>query len=104
MEVVQLVVLVLLGLVAGTYGAIIGAGGGFVVVPILLLIPWYQDLSPQTVTGISLMVVFCSAVSASQAFLRQKRVDIPIACVFAVAAIPGSILGRLVVGLMNRGP
>jgi uncharacterized membrane protein YfcA len=104
MELVQLVVLLLLGLVAGTYGAIIGAGGGFVVVPILLLIPWYQDLSPQTVTGISLMVVFCSAVSASQAFLRQRRVDIPIACVFAVAAIPGSVLGRLVVGSMNRGP
>ena len=45
-----------LGFVIGAYGTLIGAGGGFVLVPLLLLL--YPKESPEIITSISLAVVF----------------------------------------------
>ncbi|HJO92491.1 MAG TPA: hypothetical protein QF753_03755 [Victivallales bacterium] len=45
-----------LGVVVGLFGTLIGAGGGFILVPILLLV--YPHKSPNTITSISLAVVF----------------------------------------------
>jgi uncharacterized membrane protein YfcA len=47
--------LILIGFVAGTIGTLIGAGGGFILVPILLMM--YPDKSPELITSISLAVV-----------------------------------------------
>jgi uncharacterized membrane protein YfcA len=46
--------LIPLGFVIGAYGTLIGAGGGFVLVPILLLL--YPQAAPETLTSISLAV------------------------------------------------
>jgi hypothetical protein len=47
----------------GAFGTLIGAGGGFVLVPVLLIL--YPEDSPALVTGISLAVVFFNAASGS---------------------------------------
>ena len=65
--------LVGLGLLVGAFGTLIGAGGGFVLVPVLLLL--YPQDSPALVTGISLAVVFFNATSGSVAYARMGRVD-----------------------------
>jgi hypothetical protein len=92
--------LVLLGVGVGAYGTMIGAGGGFVLVPLLLLL--YPDDPPELITSISLAVVFCNALSGTAAYLHQRRVDLLAANAFAVATIPGAIGGALVVGLLPR--
>ncbi len=92
--------LVLLGIVVGAYGTMIGAGGGFVLVPVLLLL--YPSDSPELITSISLAVVFVNAFSGTIAYVRQRRVDFFAANMFAAATIPGSIVGALVVGLLPR--
>ena len=66
--------LTLLGFVIGTYGTLIGAGGGFVLVPILLML--YPNESPEIITSISLAVVFFNAMSGSLAYSRMKRIII----------------------------
>lgn len=53
---IQLIWLIPLGFVVGAFGTLIGAGGGFILVPVLLLM--YPDKSPETITSISLAVVF----------------------------------------------
>jgi hypothetical protein len=83
--------LIPLGFVIGTYGTLIGAGGGFVLVPALLLL--YPDESPEIITSISLAVVFFNALSGSWAYARMKRIDYKSGLLFAVATIPGAILG-----------
>ncbi len=45
-----------LGVFVGTVGTLIGAGGGFILVPVLLLL--YPNEAPATITTISLIVVF----------------------------------------------
>jgi uncharacterized membrane protein YfcA len=83
--------LIPLGFIIGTYGTLIGAGGGFVLVPALLLL--YPDESPEIITSISLAVVFFNALSGSWAYARMKRIDYKSGLLFAVATIPGAILG-----------
>ena len=87
------VLLVLLGVAVGAFGTVVGAGGGFVLTPILLLL--YPHDSPQTITAISLTAVFFNAASGTTAYLRQRRVDIRSGTVFAAATIPGAIGGAL---------
>jgi len=92
--------LVLLGVAVGAFGTIVGAGGGFVLTPILLLL--YPHDSPQTITAISLTAVFFNAASGSTAYLRQRRVDIRSGSVFAAATIPGAVAGALLTGVVSR--
>jgi uncharacterized protein len=94
------IMLVAIGLGVGAFGTIIGAGGGFILTPILLLL--YPHDSPQTLTAISLAVVFFNAGSGSVAYARQRRIDYRSGIVFAIATLPGAVGGALVVGHVSR--
>jgi uncharacterized protein len=85
--------LVLLGAGVGVYGTIIGAGGGFVLVPLLLIL--YPNLPHESVTALSLGVVFFNAVSGSAAYARQRRIDFLPGGLFAAATVPGAAIGAL---------
>lgn len=92
--------LIPLGFVIGAYGTLIGAGGGFILVPILLLL--YPDESPEIITCISLAVVFFNAFSGSLAYSRMRRIDYRSGLLFSVATIPGAILGALTTAYIPR--
>lgn len=82
-----------LGLGVGVYGTLIGAGGGFVLMPVLLLL--YPHQQPELLTSISLAVVFFNAVSGSEAYALMKRIDYRSGVLFSLATVPGAILGAL---------
>lgn len=94
------VLLVVIGFAVGAFGTVVGAGGGFILTPILLLL--YPHQSAQTLTSISLAVVFFNAASGSAAYARQRRIDFATGIVFAFATIPGAIGGALLVGDVSR--
>jgi len=91
----SLLALAVLGFAAGAYGTIIGAGGGFVLVPALLLL--FPKYGPTEVTAISLAVVWANATSGSIAYARQRRIDYVTGLLFAGSSLPGVIVGALVV-------
>ena len=91
----ELAVLVVIGLLVGAYGTVIGAGGGFILVPVLLFL--YPEYGPEEVTAISLLVVFGNSVSGSIAYARQKRIDYRTGMLFAGCSVPGVIAGALLV-------
>lgn len=82
-----------LGLAVGFYGTLIGAGSGFVLMPVLLLV--YPEMKPEHVTAISLAVVFFNALSGSESYALMRRIDYKSGLMFASAAIPGAIIGAL---------
>lgn len=92
--------LIPLGFIIGTYGTLIGAGGGFIVVPLLLLL--YQNENPEIITCVSLAVIFFNALSGSVAYARMKRIDYRAGILFSVASIPGAVLGALSTALIPR--
>jgi uncharacterized protein len=85
-----------LGAAVGTFGTLVGAGGGFVLVPILLLL--YPNKDPETITSMSLLVVFANASSGSIAYARQQRIDYRSGVAFAISTVPGAVAGAIVVG------
>ncbi len=85
---------ILLGLALGVLGTLVGAGGGFLLVPILLLM--YPHDEPATITSISLTVIACNAISGSIGYARRRKIDVRAALWFAITAIPGSVLGVVV--------
>ncbi|HTY78629.1 MAG TPA: sulfite exporter TauE/SafE family protein [Candidatus Bathyarchaeia archaeon] len=94
--------LMVAGLVIGAYGTVIGAGGGFILVPLLLL--FYPHESPDSIASVSLAVVFFNALSGTLAYARLKRVDYGSGVLLSVATIPGAIVGALTTGLIPRRP
>src|SRR5262245_57150923 len=89
--------LVGLGILVGAYGTMIGAGGGFLLVPVLLLLA--PDLSPASATAMSLTVVFFNAYAGVWAYARMGRIDFASGALFAFAGLPGALLGTYVVTL-----
>ena len=96
----QLLLLIPLGFLAGGYGALIGAGGGFVLAPALLLL--YPAEAPETITSISLAVVFFNALSGTLAYARSKRIDYKSGAIFAAATVPGAIAGAIATTSVSR--
>ena len=91
---------VLLGLAVGAFGTFIGAGGGFLLVPALLL--GYR-FAPADAVGTSLALVFLNALSGSIAYLRQRRVDLHLGWRFAGATIPGAVGGAYLTRALTSG-
>lgn len=73
-----------LGLLVGTYGSMIGAGGGFVLLPALLLL--FPDDSPRVLTSMALAVVAINALSGTIAYLRARRIDFAVGVLLAAGA------------------
>jgi uncharacterized membrane protein YfcA len=84
-----------LGFFIGAYGTLVGAGGGSLLVPALLLLMPHEP--PAVLTGISLAVVFFNAYSGTVAYMRMQRIDYFAGVLFTLAGVPGAILGALLV-------
>ena len=88
------------GFLVGGFGTMIGAGGGFLLVPLLLFL--YPTESPEILTAISLAVVCCNAASGTVAYGFKGRVDWRSAWPFALASLPGAILGAYATQFLSR--
>jgi len=97
----ELIGLVALGFAVGTYGTIIGLGGGFILVPVLLLL--YPEYDPEQLTAISLAVVWANTTSGAIAYGRQGRIDYVTGSIFALSSAPGVLAGVFLVGLIPEG-
>jgi hypothetical protein len=95
-----MLLLIITGFLIGIFGTLIGAGGGFILVPILILS--YPELSPEIYTAISMAIVAANAISGSVAYARSGRIDFRAGLLFALFTIPGSILGVLTTQFIPR--
>lgn len=91
---------VALGGAIGALGTLIGAGGGFLLLPILLFV--LPHVPPAQLTAISLAVVAANALTGTFAYWRQGRIDVRSLVPFALASIPGALLGALATTAIPR--
>jgi uncharacterized membrane protein YfcA len=89
------------GAAIGLYATAVGAGGGFLLAPLLLL--RHDDAAPAEVTMAALLVVAVSSGLSTVISLRQGRVDLPVGLLLSAAAVPAALLGAAGTALLPRG-
>lgn len=94
-------ILPIAGLAAGTIGALIGAGGGFIIVSLLLYV--FPDDSPGLITTVSQSVVLLTSLSATTIYVREKRVNYRSSLNIAAGGVIGMALGAFTVEHLSRG-
>ncbi|WP_099354893.1 sulfite exporter TauE/SafE family protein [Fredinandcohnia onubensis] len=90
MDIVTGVLLVAIGIFAGGYGAVVGAGGGFLFVPALLLL---FHVDPVLAAGTGLVIVLINSLSGVFGFAKQKRIDYRTGIMLGIGAFPGTFIG-----------
>ena len=86
-----ILLLVGLGFLSGGYGTLVGIGGAVLLTPVLLML--YPQAEPQVLTSITMGVVLLNSLSGTFAYARQKRIDYRSGIYFAIATIPGTVIG-----------
>ncbi len=101
LEATQILVLLALGLSVGTFGAMVGIGGGILLVPALLVL--FPDAEPSVITSMSLTAVILNALSASLGYRRRHWQDTRTGFVIVAAAVPAAIIGAFLTRSVKRG-
>jgi len=78
------------GSVLGVVFSLLGAGGGILAVPVLLVV---FDASMAEATGAALAVVWVAAVAGAFSHSRAGRVDLRVALTFGVPSVVGAVAG-----------
>jgi uncharacterized membrane protein YfcA len=92
------VLLGLLGVFAGFVGGMLGVGGGIFVVPVLVLV---FNLETRQAVGTSLVMIIFTALSATAAYYRQKRIDSKVGIVAGTVTVPGAAIGAYATRLFS---
>jgi len=90
MDITTGLLLLTVGMIAGGYGTIVGAGGGFIFVPALLLI---FHMNPSVAAGTGIFIVFINSLSGVMGYARQKKIQYKTGIFLSIGAFPGSLLG-----------
>ncbi|WP_282939853.1 sulfite exporter TauE/SafE family protein [Paenibacillus sp. RC67] len=92
------------GLLAATFGSLVGLGGGVIIVPALVYLgPIFvgQQISVATAVGTSLAVLIFTALSSTFTFYKQKRVDFKSGWLYFITCGPGAMLGSYTTQFVN---
>lgn len=96
-------ILALIGLFAGVVGALVGLGGGIILVPMVLFLGINLELidgiTPQSVVGLSVIAMIFTGLGSTLTNMKAKTVDFKSGGIFFAGSIPGTLLGAFV----NKG-
>jgi uncharacterized membrane protein YfcA len=89
--------LLLLGFVVGLPASMCGLGGGFIIVPTLIIV---FDLSPQNAVAISLVAMCGTTFSATIGYIKQRRVDYKLGLLYELFDVPGVVGGAYITTIL----
>ncbi|MGX5377848.1 sulfite exporter TauE/SafE family protein [Ligilactobacillus sp. LYQ135] len=90
--------MLLVGLFAGTMGAILGIGGGMIITPIITL---GMGLNIKYAIGASIIAVIATSSGSTIAFLKDDVLNLRVAMFLEIATSIGAIVGALLTGVFN---
>ncbi|AOV06972.1 sulfite exporter TauE/SafE family protein [Sporosarcina ureilytica] len=96
----EYLLLALIGLSAGVIGALVGLGGGIILVPATLFIGinlgWIDGITPQTVVGLSVVMMIFTGLGSTLSYMKKKTVDFKSGAIFFAGSAPGTLIGAFV--------
>jgi uncharacterized membrane protein YfcA len=97
----ELLQLVGIGLLAGGLGALLGVGGGVILVPALILL---AGLTFSEAVATSLVCVVATSVAGSAVYLRRGAVDLPVAIELQCFTVTGAVVAGLAAAFVPATP
>jgi len=94
----NLILMAGVGVVAGFYGAVLGLGGGILLVPVLTL---FFKIPIHTAIGTSLLCVIATSSAAATTYVQNKLTDVRLGMTLELATTLGAICGGVIAGLIN---
>jgi uncharacterized membrane protein YfcA len=98
MDLLEIILYLVIGFGAAIIGALIGVGGGFLMIPILIFMGFSKDYAPV----ISIFVIIFTALSASIKYARKKSINYRLGLLYAPFTIIGALLGAYLLHLVNN--
>ncbi|HFJ9442097.1 MULTISPECIES: sulfite exporter TauE/SafE family protein [Bacillus] len=95
----EYIMLLFIGLIAGTVGSLVGLGGGIIIVPLLIGL---HSLSPQLAVGTSMVTVVFTGLSSTLTYMKHKRVDYKSGLILFIGSGPGGIIGSWANKFLNQ--
>ena len=95
MDYLNWALMALIGLGSGAYGVLVGAGGGFILGPALLVM---SDSAPENVAGTVLTAIALNSALVAWTYRKTGVVDYRSGLLFAAAAAPGAVIGAMGAG------
>lgn len=99
----EFLLLFVVAIVSGVIGALVGLGGGVILVPATLFLGntlgFVQNITPQTVVGLSVIMMIFIGISSTISYMKSKTVHFKTGFIFFIGSIPGTILGAWI----NKG-
>lgn len=92
--------LFVIAICAGVVGALIGLGGGVVLVPATLFVGislgYMPDITPQNVVGLSVVMMIFTGLASTISYMKSGTVDFKSGFIFFIGSIPGTIVGAFI--------
>lgn len=99
----EYVILVVLALASGIIGALVGLGGGVILVPATLYVGvtlgYIPHITPQSVVGLSVIMMIFIGLSSTLSYMKSKTVDYRSGFIFFLGSVPGTMVGAW----LNKG-
>jgi uncharacterized membrane protein YfcA len=83
---------------AGFLGALVGLGGGIIIVPALTLL--YEDISIHYAIGASIVSVIATSSGAAAAYVRERMTNLRTAMFLEIGTTTGAISGAFLAGVI----
>jgi uncharacterized membrane protein YfcA len=94
----QFVEILAFALVAGGFGALVGLGGGVLIVPFLTLV---MRVGIRDAVAASLVAVIATSAGAASSYVRDGLSNLRVAIFLEVATTLGAVVGAVVAGLVS---
>lgn len=95
-----IIIILLVGILAGIVGSVLGLGGGIIVTPILTL---GFGLDIKYAIGASIIAVIATSSGATIAYVRDELLNLRVAMFLEIATTIGAIVGAVLVGIVHPG-
>jgi uncharacterized membrane protein YfcA len=93
MNVIEALLVFVLGLAVGVPSSMVGLGGGIMIVPALIIL---FQVPAQNAIAISLVAILGTTVSSTIGYIRHKQVDYKLGLLYDILDVPGIVLGAYI--------
>ena len=92
------IIMIVIGVLAGIGGAVLGLGGGIIVTPVLTL---FFHLDIKYAIGASIVVVIATSSGSTIAYLKDEVLNLRVAMFLEIATTIGALSGALLTGILE---